>query len=169
MNLGQLFADSHPILALWAVAALVGGLLAERALLHFRPEWYFTAAFPLEPELLPLPRVPEAEAGKTASVHWERRTDLVLYWSEPGTGAPMGLHGAVRLVPTPRGVRMIAYWSPPWSPLLAATWLGGLGAARQEVIVLPIACLMILGTLFVYRMFAVRAAAELRWAWVRES
>jgi hypothetical protein len=155
-------------LALVAAVVFLGGMLVERLLLQLRPNAYFTAGFPLTPELVPMQRAPTALAGQTASIRWERQDDLVRFWSDPAARtAPMGLHGAVRLWNGPRGVHMVVRWSPPWSPLLAAAWFAGLGIVRHEAVVtLPLACLLILGILYVYRTFALKAAAELRWAWV---
>lgn len=156
--------------ALFAAVAFLGGLLVERLLLQFRVGAWFTAGFPLFPELVPIPRLPETEAGRTLSVHWERHGDVLWFWSQPGErNAPMGLHGAIRLVRGSRGVHLIVRWSPPWSPMLAAAWLAGLGATRGEAaFTVPIATVMILGILFLYRTYAVKAAAELRWALVRD-
>jgi hypothetical protein len=155
-------------LALVAAVLFLGGLLLERAFLSFRwPLAYFVAGFALFPELVPIPVAPKAEAGRTATVQWERRDDLVLYWAVPGAKeSPMGLHGAVRLWRGPRGVHLIVRWSPPWSPLLAAAWLGGLGIARQDYWAVPVAVMLVIAVLYGYRMYAVRAAAELRWAFV---
>jgi hypothetical protein len=156
-------------LAVFAALAFLGGLLIERALLSWRPTWYFTAGFPLLPELVPIPSPPNAESGRTASVHWDRVGDLVRFWALPGErDAPMGLHGAIRLVRGPRGVHLVVRWSPPWSPMLASAWLAGLGFVRHEYFAIPIAAMLVLAVLFAYRTYAVRAAAELRWSWVRE-
>ncbi len=61
-------------------------------------------------------------------------------------------------------------WAPPWSPLLAALWLAGIGAVRGEAwLTVPIAAVMVLGVVLLYRQVALRVAAELRWGWVSDS
>lgn len=160
-------------LTLAAVAALffLGSLVVERQLLRFRLDWYFTAGFPIFPELVPIPRAPEG-SGETATVVWEVvEANLVRFWADPAVRkAPSGLHGAIRMSKSPQGVRLAVRWSPPWSPLLAAGWLAGLGLVRGEgLFTVPIAAMIVLAVLFVYRQAAVRAARELRWAWVSQS
>ena len=163
--LDEVVRDGHPWLTLGSVAALVGAAFVERALIKAGARWYFQAGFPLD-QLVPLPRPPTAEEGRTATVRWARRDDVVLFWVEPGErGGPMGLHGAVRLMRR-RGIEMVVTWSPPWTPLLAAVWLAALGAVRHEWVTTPIACVLVLVVLFTYRQAAMRAAAELRWAFV---
>ncbi len=153
-------------LASLAALLFLGGLLLERVFLKTRwPAAYFSAGFALFPEIVPIGKAPHAESGQTATVRWERRDDLVLFWSEPGSReAPMGLHGAIRLWRGPRGVHLLVRWSPPWSPLLAAAWLGGLGIVRREWWSVPVAAALVFGVLYMYRIYAVRAAAELRYA-----
>lgn len=153
-------------ITLVAAAVLGGGLLVERLLLAARFTPYFTAGFPLLPELVPIPAVPKREEGTTASVRWVRDGAIVRF-SAHGRGGPMGLHGAVLLRPVRRGgVAMDVRWAPPWTPLLAATWLGGLATARGEPYMLPVAVGLGFVVLHVYRTAAVKAAAELRWAFV---
>ena len=157
-------------LALVVAASLVGGLFLERSLLtRWRHNAYFTLGFPLIPALVPIPDPPTG-AGATASVQWEVvDKELVRFWSKPGDrSSPMGLHGAIHLTRAGRGVQLDVRWSPPLTPLAAATWLAALGSARGEAaLMLPLAAAMIIGMILLYRSAAIRAAAELRWAWVR--
>ena len=154
-------------LALFAAVAFLGGLLVERLLLGVRPALYFDVGVPLLPRLVPIPEAPEGE-GQTATVCWEVVGDLVRFWAPPGKRtAPMGLHGVVQLSRQGSQVVLDVRWAPPWSPLLAAAWFGGLGLSRGEgSLTLPLAAVMIVGILALYRRAALRAAAELRWHWV---
>ncbi|MBT3217547.1 MAG: hypothetical protein HN348_00515 [Proteobacteria bacterium] len=156
-------------LAVVAAVLFLGGLFVERQLLRWRHNWYFSAGFPVFPELLPIPRAPEG-SGETSTVSWEVVDGLVRFWADPAARkAPSGLHGAIRLILGPKEVRLVVRWSPPWSPLLAAGWLAGLGLVRGEgYFTVPIAAMIVLAVLFVYRQAAVRAARELRWAWVSQ-
>jgi hypothetical protein len=157
------------------VAAVTGGVLLvaylfERVVLpRWRPELWFRIGFPLGSSLAPIPRAPEGSGG-TASVRYEVRGDRVLFWSDPARrAAPAGLHGAIRLERGPRGVELLVTWSPPWSSLLAAAWLAALGLLRGEPQVgglLGALLFFVIG--LGHRVAAVRAAAELRWAFVRD-
>lgn len=159
---------NEPSISVAAIAAFsfAGGLLVERMMLTRRPLWYFSVGIPVVPALVPIPAVTERLAGKTKTVHWERRDDVVFFWAPPGARtAPTGFHGLVTLNRTTRGVQLDVRWAPPAAPLAAAAWLAGLGLARGEALTtVPIATIMVLGILVLYRTFAVRAAAELRWA-----
>lgn len=155
-------------MALLAAVLFLGGLMVERVLLSLRPGWYFEVGLIMSPPLVPLPRLPEG-GGSTATVSWEAQDDVARFWSEPGARrAPMGLHGSVRFLRTTRGDwQPEVRWAPPWSPVLAALWLAGLGAVRGEAwLTVPIALAMVAGVFFLYRSSALRAAAELRWHWV---
>jgi hypothetical protein len=152
-------------------AVLVGGLGLERALLRWRRDPWFLTGFRLAPPPVPIARPPEGR-GETATVAWEvseRDPTLVRFWARPGApGSLGGLHGAVRFVPERDRVRLEVVWAPPWSPVVAALWLGILGAARGEgLLMVPLAVVMIVGLVAIFRGGARRAAAELRWAWVR--
>jgi hypothetical protein len=153
-------------LAVFAAVAFLGGLALERRLLGVRPRGYFAVGFPIVPPLVPLPQLPERTSGRTETVRWERHDDTVLFWADPDDRtAPVGLHGVVLLDRTVRDVHLTVRWSPPWSPLLAAVWLMGLGAVRGEPwLTVPVGLVMIVGIWFVYRSFAMRAAAEVRFA-----
>ena len=160
-------------LALGSALVLIGGMVAERFLLtRFRWTAYFSAGFPLFPELVPIPVAPKGE-GETATVRWEvveGDEDYVRFWADPDQRkAPSGLHGAIRLYRAAGGsVGLAVRWSPPWTLLLAAAWLVILGIARREPqITVPIAVVWVLGVLIIYRQAALRAAAELRWAFVQ--
>ena len=154
-------------LALVALVLFGGGVLLERILLQMKWKPYFQAGFPLFPELVPLPRLPTPESGATATVRWEREGGFVRFWVDAGArSGPAGLHGSVVLWHGPGGVHLGLRWSPPWTPLMAGAWLIGLGMARGERIAIPIGLAIIAGILWVYRSFAIRAAAELRWHWV---
>ena len=79
----------------------------------------------------------------------------------------MGLHGVVCLVPSARGLRLAVRWSPPWSPVLACLWVAGLGVARGDGLLMLPTALVILGVItYVYRSYALTAAAQMRWHWV---
>ncbi len=160
--------DGSVLTAMMAAVLFLGGLLVERILLAMRPRWYFQVGLLLSPPLVSLPYLPEGQ-GRTATISWEAEEELARFWSEPGARrAPMGLHGSVRFLRTRRGDwQPEVRWSPPWSPVLAALWLVGLGAARGEAwLTLPIALAMVAGVFVLYRRSALRAAAELRWRWV---
>ncbi|MFT7519859.1 MAG: hypothetical protein ACI9MC_002003 [Kiritimatiellia bacterium] len=146
----------------------IGGLVLERILLQIQWKPYFLFGLPLWMELVSVPNMPEGE-GETASVNWVAEPGLVRFWSQPGRrGSPMGLHGVVQADGPAGDVRLNVRWAPPWTPLLAMVWFAGLGVARgQGHLTLPVAALLCAGILVGYRLVAVRAAAELRWAFVR--
>lgn len=161
--------DGSIQLAMVAALLFLGGLVVERLVLTWqRPAAYFAVGLSLLDEPVPIPAAPEGE-GQTATVAWRAGADRVLFWAPVGARqAPMGLHGRVDLEPTTRGVHLRVRWAPPWSPLLAAMWLVGLGVARGEAyLTAPIGTIIVVGVLLLYRQVARRAAAELRWAWVR--
>lgn len=162
--------DGSPEVAALAAVLLLGGLLAERGLIAWRWMPYFALGFPIAPPLVPLPRMPDVESGRTASVRFDRVDNVVRFWSDPADRtAPMGLRGTLTLLPTVRNIVIDFRWAPPFSPLLAAVWLGGLGVSRGEGhLTVPIACVMIGGVLLLYWQFALRVAAELRWALVKD-
>jgi hypothetical protein len=171
--LSDLLAEGSMRLALGSALMLIGGMVLERFLLtRFRWMAYFSAGFPLFPQLVPIPTRPTGR-GETATVHWEvveGREDRIRFWADPDQRrAPSGLHGAVRLYPLSGGRTGLAVrWSPPWTLLLAAGWLVVLGVIRQEPqITVPIALVWVLGVLMIYRQAALRAAAELRWAFIK--
>lgn len=148
----------------------VVGLVVERLLLRWRWDPYFRVGLVLMPEPLPIPRAPEGR-GSTQTVEWEVvAADRVRFWAAPGSRqAPMGLHGTVQLVQTPRGLRLAVRWSPPWSPVLACVWVAGLGVARGDGLVLLPTALVILGVIaYVYRQYALTGAAQMRWQWVSQ-
>ena len=168
----DLFAEGSMVLALGSALTLIGGMVVERFLItRYRWTPYFTTGFPLIPELVPIPKAPEGQ-GKTATVNWEVVGDgqIVRFWADPDQrSAPSGLRGAIHLYRAGAGqVGLSVRWSPPWTLLLAAGWLVMLGVVRHEPqITFPIATVWVLGVLLVYRQAAVRAAAELRWAFVK--
>lgn len=151
----------------FALAPLVG-LGVELLLLRLRFRPYLAAGFPLAVELVPVARPPEGE-GTTASVAWVVDSDgVVRWWANASSEGLTGLHGVVRCVRSRGGVGLVVRWSPPWSPLLAAAGLGALGFARGlPQVTVPIALLLVGGLMFVYHQGALRAAAELRWSFVR--
>jgi hypothetical protein len=164
-------------LALFAAFGLVGGLWFEtRWLLARRFDGYCLLGLPLGARLVPIPHVPEDE-GRTATVRWElgpARADaprIVRFWADPRARTALtGLHGAMILHRGPRGIELEVRWAPPWTLILAATWLVTLGIARGEAgLTVPIAVAMIAGVVVVYGERARRAAAELRWAFVSGS
>lgn len=158
-------------LPLLVAVAFLGGLLLEgRVLLRWRSDLYFQVALPLGASLVPIPHAPEGQ-GRTPSVRWEvSRPGLIRFWADPDErSAPSGLHGVVRLVPTPRGVALEVWWAPPWAPVLAAVWLMCLGIARGEArLTVPIGLMILGGILIVYGDRARRVAKELRFSFVGE-
>ncbi|MEZ4239312.1 MAG: hypothetical protein R3F59_24790 [Myxococcota bacterium] len=65
------------------------------------------------------------------------------------------------------GVELDVRWAPPWTPVLAACWLAGLGVVRGEAsLTVPIAVGIVVALLAVYGERAHRVAAELRWSFV---
>jgi hypothetical protein len=158
------------VLPVVAALLLIGGWFAETQLVgRWRADWYFLAGLPLGARLVPIPEAPEGE-GRTHSVCWEvSGPELVRYWVDPSSrNAPSGLHGVVVLLRTRHGVELDVRWAPPWTPILAAAWLAGLGILRGEAqLTVPIASCMVLGLFVVYGARARRVAAELRWSFVR--
>jgi hypothetical protein len=154
--------------ALVVAAVCVLGLLLERLALRRRWMPYFRSGFPPPEQLLPIPNAPEGE-GTTSGVAYEVRGDVVLWWSRPDTRLlPSGLHGALRLVRTTRGVELVARWAPPWVPLLVGAWFAGLGLSQgQGYITVPVAALLIGGIVMLYRTATMTALAELRWEFVQ--
>ena len=65
-------SEGSPVVAAAAAITLLGGLLAERGLLRWRPRAYFRVGFPLGAVPVPILTVPEARTGRTPMVHWER-------------------------------------------------------------------------------------------------
>lgn len=152
--------------ALGAAVLLSGAMLGERLLVDRRVRAYFRVALPLGEEPVPIDKVPEATEGVGAAVLWHRDGDFVSWWANPARrGTPRGLHGHARLVVGPRGVRVQVAWFPPWMPLIAATWLFGIGAIRGEApLAGSLAAVIVAGVFVVHRSFALRAAADLRFA-----
>lgn len=162
--------DGSPTLAVLSAILFLGGLFLEtRVLFRWRANWYFTVGLPLGARPVPISAPPRGE-GRTASVRWEVASPtMVRYWADPNErAAPSGMHGVVFLTPSRKGVELDVRWAPPWTPLLAAVWLAGLGIAREEVqLTLPIAASVVLGIFILYGSRARQVAAELRWAFVR--
>lgn len=161
------------VLSLWlpAIVAIfaIGGLLAERALIAWRVGWYFRLGLPLGEALVPIPTVPRG-AGRTASVRFDvdDAAGEVRFWAQPGDRtSPMALHGVIVMTLGPRGVALQARWAPPWTLVAALLWFGALGATRgmaAATVSVAVLLLVLVGAL--YRGAAVRAARELRWAFV---
>jgi hypothetical protein len=170
----DLLAEGSMGLALGSALMLIGGMVVERFMLtRFRWTPYFTAGFPLFPELVPIPRAPQG-TGETATVRWEVVSDgeLIRFWADPDKRtAPSGLHGAIRLYGAGSAhIGLAVRWSPPWTLLIAAGWLVVVGIIRDEPqVTVPIAVVWVIGVMVIYRQGAMRAAAELRWAFVKES
>ncbi len=158
------------------VAAVTGGALllsfvVERAVMpRLRPSWWFRMGFPLGSQLRAIPRPPEG-SGRTASVFWEVRDDRVVFWADPANrAAPTGLHGSVGLVRGPNGWEIPVTFSPPWTGIVASAWMALLGILRGEPQIGGLlGALLVLVIVFAYRTAAVRAAAELRWSFVRQT
>jgi hypothetical protein len=71
------------------------------------------------------------------------------------------------MAPGARGVALEARWAPPWTLVAALLWFGALGALRgmaPATVSVAVLLLVVVGAL--YRAGAVRAARELRWAFV---
>ncbi len=149
--------------------APVAGLALELSLIRARWTPYLRVGVPLHLELVPVARPPEGE-GQTSSVCWRAGDDgLVRWWANARGDGLVGLHGVVRCFRARRGVGLAVRWAPPWSPLVCAAALALYGTARGfPQVALPIAAAMIFGLLFTYRHAAVRAAAELRWSFIRD-
>ena len=156
------------ILSTVVAIALLVAFLVERRLMSRRFAPYFAVGLALFPELVPIPRVPVTEVGRTFSVRWDRLDGVVRFWTDPSDrAAPMGLHGLVNFEPTSRGVRLLVRWAPPWTPILAGMWFGVLGLWRGEgLLTVPVGALFVALILHGYRLAALKAAAELRWAFI---
>jgi hypothetical protein len=157
-------------LALLLVFCLIGGMAVERLLIRYRVRWYLRTGFPLSEELVSIPSLPQGK-GRTASVVWEVvDKHYVHFWADPRIGgASTGFHGAIRCVLSRGRVRLITRWSPPWTPFFAISWLFMIGIARAETyLTAPLSVGMAVILMLVNRHAARRAAAELRWAFVRE-
>jgi hypothetical protein len=149
---------------------IIAGMLSERLLVAVRARWYFALAIPLGEDLTPVSSIPDG-GGRTQTVRYEiskNGTD-VLFWAEPkDRSAPMGLHGVVRLHRRGARVGLKIGWAPPWTPFAAFLWFALMGAARgQGPIAAAIAALLCVMLFVAYRSAALRAARELRWAFVQ--
>ncbi|MBA2322126.1 MAG: hypothetical protein H0V89_13350 [Deltaproteobacteria bacterium] len=93
-----------------------------------------------------------------------------MWWTDPeGRGFPRGLHGIVWFGATGRTVALAVRWSPPWTPLLAMVWLAVVGALDgQGWLTGPLAAVLAVALFTGYQRQAARAAAVLRYGWVRE-
>lgn len=153
-------------LALAVAVLLVGGTLLE--LLWTRAGFgpYYRLALPLGAELVPLPSAPTLDEGCAGGVRFRRAApDRFVFWADPERReVPTLLHGVVRLVPAGGRCSLRVAWAPPWTPLLAALWLMGLGIARGEAqVTSPIATVMVFGLVVLYLRGARQAAAALRY------
>ena len=157
-------------LAVLLVFSLIGGMAMEAMLIRYRIRWYLRAGFPLTEEMIPIPSLPEGK-GATASVIWEvSEKNYVHFWADPRLGgATTGFHGAVRCLSSSGRVRLLMRWSPPWTPFFAISWLLVLGLNREGAFIsATIAVGLAVVLMAVNRHAARRAAAELRWAFVRD-
>ncbi|MBW2255494.1 MAG: hypothetical protein JRI25_12965 [Deltaproteobacteria bacterium] len=156
----------YPLLAT-GLAAILVATTVEWFLLWWRPRFYYRFAFPLGLEPLPIPSAPEG-SGETATVAWTVVDDEVLYWAMPGSGRGLpGLHGVVKLVPDRDRLRLVVRWAPPWSFVVLAACVGVGGATMGFAMVGGVsAALVLAAVVMVYNQAAIRAAAELRWAFV---
>lgn len=155
-----------------AVGLFVVVFLLERLALVRGWRLYYRLGLPLFPRPQPLVALPEGR-GETATVWWAISSDPPTAWFHAAHGggeAPWGLHGLVDLVADHQGrVQLMPRWSPPWTPIVAMMWFAGLGLSRGEgLLTVPLATLLVAAMLALYRQAALRAVAELRWAWVQE-
>jgi hypothetical protein len=153
---------------LWPLILVAGSVLAgtgEALCIFFRWQLYFLAGAPLAAEPMPVLTVPAAQ-GETATVRWAADEEVALFWASQG-GLP-GLHGAVRLVHDRGRIRLLVVWAPPWTLfvglVLLASWSANLGRGLALV---PASAVAAVAVFILYRQAAIRAARELRWAWVR--
>ena len=106
---------------------------------------------------------PPSEAGRNQWLHWQTlKSGEVIFWADARTRrTPAGLHGVWKLVSTTHGEEVRACWAPPWTPVLAAIWLMGLGAMRGDVVMTATIAFALIGTLgAVYGHMAQRAIAS---------
>jgi len=168
--LQDLLSGGNLTMVALVAAVAIGGLLVERVLLTSGLLAYFRLGMPLGEELVPVPFEPRG-SGRTASVRWKVEPDAgcVRFWSQPGDrAAPMGLHGLVGLVRGPKGIHLPVRWCPPLTPFAALTWFGALGVVQgQAHVTVPVALLLMVVLLLLYRQAALRAARELRWSFVQ--
>lgn len=137
---------------------------------RWQPSWYFRLGLPLGATLVDLPHAP-AEEGRTHAVDWRADAQSVWFWARPGRrGAPVGLHGWIRLVPRGDGrVGMEIRWSPPWIGVLACFWLAGIGVAQDDArFAGPLSMVLLAAIFLIYRQAAVRLAAELRYSLIKD-
>lgn len=145
------------------LGALAAFAAVEAVLLVARPTAYLSLAFPLPVEPLPLSALPEG-AGRTATVTWDVQGDVAPFVAHGG--GLLGLHGVVRFVRDRRGVRLAVGWAPPWTLLPACAAVAILGADRGVPwLSVPLSLVLFAGGLLAYQQAAIRAAAEIRFAW----
>jgi len=167
----ELLAEGSLRLTLLVLVVLVGGTLLEA--LWIRAVWlpYFRVALPLGAQLVPLPKPPTVEEGRTAGLGFRRlQPTRYAFWSDrDARSSPTLLHGMVDLVPARQGVALHVTWAPPWTPVVAALWLIVLGIVRGEAqLTVPIGTMMVAGMGILYLKGARSAARELRWALARD-
>ena len=160
--------ESVRLLALITLGG-VGGLIIEWLMLRggFGP--YFRVGVALNVSPLPLDVMPEG-GGQTSSVSWQVfEQGLVRFWAEQRlAGSVWGLHGLVHLRRHAGRYHVDIRWFPPWTPFLCLVALIVRGGFTGTIHVLGPVCFgFALMLVAVYHRAAVRAAAELRWAFVR--
>ena len=156
--------------AVMLILALLGGMAFERFLIRFGVRWYFRAGFPMLESLVPIQAFPEGE-GRTPSVCWTVvQPKLVHFWADSALPEAMtGFHGVVYCVAGRAGIDLRIAWAPPWTPFLVLSWLFIHGASMGAItLVGPVCVGLCLILLAAYRFAALRAAAELRWSFVRD-
>ncbi len=160
--------DALPPIPAWVPVVLVLGTVAEWALLTWRRDLFFLLGFQLIPPPVPILAVPEGE-GETATAGWEvgGEVPVARFWARGGmASATPGLRGAIRFRRWRGVIALDVRWSPPWTPLFMLAWLGSFGAIHGNVVVaIPASLLAASALLLAFRAAAVRAVAELRYAW----
>jgi len=141
---------------------LLLGFLLERLFVAVKWVPYFRCGVPVWGPVRSEVR-PPAESGRNDWLHWQNlESGEVIFWADTRTRrTPAGLHGVWKIVPTENGEEVRACWAPPWTPVLAALWLVGLGAMRGDAVMTLTIAAGLIGTLgAVYGHMARRAIAS---------
>ena len=149
----------------WELGIVPSVFFAELLARWLRLRPWFGVGVPLDQELVPLPGLPEG-AGHTSTVSWEIDETTARWWAH--RGGTWGLHGQVVFHPRSGRMQLHISWAPPWTAIVAIVWGSALGARHGIGPISSLGCtLMMLMLLAGYRQAALRAVAELRWAWTQ--